>query len=79
MKEWFSGELKDFLGDTFGSMSARKRDYINSKAVLNNFQDEAPFSRRLWGLSLELWQQQFHDEIQYWHDLKKNNHAQREL
>ena len=31
LKEWFSGELKDFLGDTFGSMSARKETISTQK------------------------------------------------
>ena len=66
LKEWFDKELRDFIGDTFNS-TARNRDYINSKEVVSNLQKEATFSRGVWGfLSLELWQQQFHDEGHLW-------------
>ena len=67
LKEWFAHELKDFAMDTFGSMAAKHRPYINSHAVLKNFGQEAQFSRKTWGLlSLELWHQQFHDQVAEW-------------
>src|SRR4029078_5341339 len=62
LKEWFSGELNDLVQDVFHSCGARQRDYINADAVLANLAGAGRFSRKLWGLlSLELWQQQFHD------------------
>ena len=62
LKEWFSGELNDFVQDIFRSRGARQRDYINAAAVLANLEGAGQFSRKIWGLlSLELWQQQFHD------------------
>ena len=67
LKEWFAHELKDFAMDTFGTMAAKHRPYINSQAVLKNFGQEARFSRKTWGLlSLELWHQQFHDKSAEW-------------
>ncbi|MGE0258004.1 MAG: asparagine synthase (glutamine-hydrolyzing) [Alphaproteobacteria bacterium] len=62
LREWFSAELGDLVQDVFRSRGARQRDYINADAVLANLQVAGPFSRKIWGLlSLELWQQQFHD------------------
>jgi len=67
LKEWFGDELKEFAADNFNSLAANNRPYINSKAVLNNFKNDAPFSRKSWGLlSLELWHQQFHDKSHGW-------------
>jgi asparagine synthase (glutamine-hydrolysing) len=62
LKEWFSNELRAFSTDLFSEMTAKRRPYINAKAVLQNLGSEAPFSRKFWGLlSLELWHQRFHD------------------
>lgn len=62
LKEWFSGELRDLVQDTFHSCNARQRPYLNADAVLANFDSAGRFSRKVWGLlSLELWHQIFHD------------------
>jgi asparagine synthase (glutamine-hydrolysing) len=62
LKEWFHGELHDMINDIFRSKRARSRPFVNSEAVLRNFDEAAPFSRKIWGLlSLELWHQAFHD------------------
>lgn len=62
LKEWMNGELKGFIHDTFNSERARSRPYINSNAVCRQLDSVGQFSRKLWGLlSLELWQQCFHD------------------
>jgi asparagine synthase (glutamine-hydrolysing) len=62
LKEWFSGELRDLVQDTFRSRNARQRPYLNAEAVLANFESAGRFSRKTWGLlSLELWHQTFHD------------------
>ena len=48
--------------DVFSSAAARGRDVINNTRVLDKLDDEPQFGRKLWGLlSLELWQQEFHD------------------
>lgn len=62
LKEWFHGELHDMINDIFRSERARTRPFVNTDAVLSNFDKAARFSRKTWGLlSLELWQQAFHD------------------
>lgn len=63
LKEWFGGELKGFVTDTFNSENARSRPWINQPAILEGLGDIGAFSRKIWGLlSLELWYQQFHDQ-----------------
>ena len=62
LKEWFSGELREFIGDTFSTQRNRGREFFNSNAILANLENTERFSRKIWGLlSLELWQQVFHD------------------
>jgi len=63
LKEWFSGELRDFVQDTFRSRRAGQRPFLNAPAALANFDSAGRFSRKVWGLlSLELWHQIFHDQ-----------------
>lgn len=67
LKEWFDGELSEFVRDIFHGMAEKHRPYINSKAVLKNLGGEARFSRKTWGLlSLALWHQMFHDRAAEW-------------
>ena len=62
LKEWFSGELREYVSDIFLSQKSRARPYFNSAAILANFEDAERFSRKVWGfLSIELWHQLFHD------------------
>lgn len=62
LKEWFSGELKEFVSDIFTSQAHRERPFFNSSAILANFDKGEKFSRKTWGLlSLEIWHQLFHD------------------
>ncbi len=63
LKEWFQNELRDFVGDMFGSNAARHRPFMNADAVLANFDKAGQFSRKTWGLlSLEVWHRTFHDQ-----------------
>lgn len=63
LKEWYAGDLGDFVRDIFSSQAAKSRPFMNSEKVLENFTSNSKFSRKTWGLlSLELWQQQFHDK-----------------
>jgi asparagine synthase (glutamine-hydrolysing) len=63
LKEWFSGELKDMVGDIFFTQKNRHREFFNTEAILANFDKAEQFSRKGWGLmSLELWHQLFHDK-----------------
>jgi asparagine synthase (glutamine-hydrolysing) len=62
LKEWVDDELRDFVQDLFRSESARTRSFMKPDAVLANFERAGSYSRKIWGLiSLELWQQTFHD------------------
>jgi asparagine synthase (glutamine-hydrolysing) len=66
--DWMHGELNEFLVDTFKSETARSRPYLGEQfdaAAL--IRGEGKFSRNLWGLlSLELWQQEYHDRSATW-------------
>ena len=56
--EWARGPARDHLRDAF----ATDRELYDRRAVLDALDGEAKFGRTFWGLlSLELWQQRFHD------------------
>ncbi|HYY92953.1 MAG TPA: asparagine synthase-related protein, partial [Pyrinomonadaceae bacterium] len=60
--EWACGEARDFVRDILGSSKSLSRDLVNNRLVLEESEREPKFGRKLWGmLSLELWQQEFHD------------------
>jgi len=62
IKEWFDKELLEFVREIFSNIKSRNRDFINADAVLENFAATGRFSRKTWALiSLEIWQQEFHD------------------
>jgi|tagenome__1003787_1003787.scaffolds.fasta_scaffold20949839_2 asparagine synthase (glutamine-hydrolysing) len=62
LTEWMRGPARDFLHDTLGSQAARDRSLVDNRQVLEGSLSEGRFGRRTWGLlSLELWQQAFHD------------------
>jgi asparagine synthase (glutamine-hydrolysing) len=67
LAEWTEGELRDFVLATFGA-GREHRPYLASGFDPERMLErEATFGRSLWGLiSLELWQQQFHDRQAYW-------------
>ena len=63
LKEWFAGDLSDWVTDVFSVLKDKHRPYINADRVLENLDSTARFSRKTWGLlSLELWYQEFHDK-----------------
>ena len=70
LAEWTKGELREFVLDTFGG-AAGGRSYLHPAFDLEEMLGrEAAFGRNLWGLlSLELWQQQFHDRQAHWSSL----------
>jgi asparagine synthase (glutamine-hydrolysing) len=74
LTDWFKKEVRDFVLDVFNSQKANSRGIINNKNVVNGLNREPKFGRKLWGLlSLELWQQEFHDkEQQYRSRLEKD-------
>jgi asparagine synthase (glutamine-hydrolysing) len=71
LTEWMRGELRDHILDSFASAAARSRPYLRSDFDVRAFiAREGRFSRSLWGLlSLELWQETFHDRQSYWSSL----------
>jgi asparagine synthase (glutamine-hydrolysing) len=72
LKEWFGAELKPFVSDILSNMHSKQRDFLNTGEILKNFGDEARFSRKTWALlSLELWQQEFHDKASEYRALLK--------
>lgn len=62
VNEWARGEARDFVLDTLSTPAALSRELIDNRKVAARIETEPQFGRNLWGLlSLELWQQQFHD------------------
>lgn len=62
LREWFSGELNGMVSDIFATQKSRHRALFNTDSILANLGKGEQFSRKTWGLlSLELWQQRFHD------------------
>lgn len=65
LTEWVTGEARDFVRDIFSSQAARNRELTNNHKVLKALDQEKKFGRKIWGLlSLELWQQLFHDKAE---------------
>ena len=61
--EWIRAEARDFVHDTLSSVAATGRDLVDNAKVLERLESEPRFGRTVWGfLSLELWQQEFHDK-----------------
>jgi asparagine synthase (glutamine-hydrolysing) len=58
------GAAREFVLDTFRSQRSRTRPYLKSELDIEAMvATESVFGRNLWALlSLELWQQQFHDQ-----------------
>ena len=64
LTEWITtaGPVRDYVHDVLSSLAARSRDLIDNSRVLEGLESEVKFGRKAWGLlSLELWQQSFHD------------------
>jgi asparagine synthase (glutamine-hydrolysing) len=70
LSEWIKGEARDFVYDTLSTKKALHRDLVLNRVVLSKLESEPQFSRKLWGLlSLEVWQQEFHDRAASFHAL----------
>ncbi len=64
LQEWVTqpGAVREFVQDVLSSRQALARDLVDNRKVLKGLGQEPKFGRKLWGLlSLELWQQTFHD------------------
>jgi asparagine synthase (glutamine-hydrolysing) len=76
LTEWFKSEARDFVRDTLSTKKALHRDLIDNKIVLSKLETEPQFSRTIWGLlSLEVWQQEFHDREAYFQSLAPHTRA----
>jgi asparagine synthase (glutamine-hydrolysing) len=60
--DWLRDGAREFVRDILSSRAARQRDLVDNARVLAGLDREPQFGRKVWGLlSLEIWQQQFHD------------------
>jgi asparagine synthase (glutamine-hydrolysing) len=60
--EWVRGDAREFVLDTLSSRAATERELVDNARVARLLEKEPRFGRKIWGLlSLEIWQQQFHD------------------
>jgi asparagine synthase (glutamine-hydrolysing) len=65
VNDWFKGVARDFVHDTLSTTAARSRELVDNRKVLAKLEREPQFGRNVWGLlSLEIWQQEFHDRAQ---------------
>jgi len=63
LSEWMHGEAREFIRDVLTSRVALERDFVDNDQVARQIDSEPQFGRKIWGLlSLELWQQEFHDK-----------------
>jgi asparagine synthase (glutamine-hydrolysing) len=71
LKEWLAGPAREFVHDVFSSRAALERPLIDNRKVLEGLEGEPEFGRKTWGLlSLELWQQTFHDQATRFENMK---------
>jgi asparagine synthase (glutamine-hydrolysing) len=63
LTQWARGPLREFVGDVLGSSRAQTRPYLRDGIDVDALvAGESAYGRNLWALlSLELWQQEFHD------------------
>ena len=70
LNAWVQGPARDFVSDILSSRAALGRSWIDNRRVLVSQDRESAFSRGFWGLlSLEIWQQEFHDRAAQFKDL----------
>ena len=70
LNAWVKGPARDFVSDILSSRPALGRSWIDNRQVLASQDRESAFSRGFWGLlSLEIWQQEFHDRAAQFKDL----------
>ncbi|HUR35209.1 MAG TPA: asparagine synthase (glutamine-hydrolyzing), partial [Vicinamibacterales bacterium] len=70
--EFTQHHARAFIRDVLSSPAAVTRDVVNNAVVLDKLDAEPRFGRKIWGLlSLELWQQEFHDREAHYKGLVK--------
>jgi asparagine synthase (glutamine-hydrolysing) len=72
LSDWLHGKLHEFVQDTFHSNNAKHREYLSPEFDIQELiEREGKFTRKVWGLlSLELWQQEFHDKAHEYKNMK---------
>lgn len=77
LSSWMQGELREFVEDIFHSNAARHREYLSPDFDIQTLMtQEGKFTRKVWGmLSLELWQQEFHDRADIFRKYRKGETA----
>jgi asparagine synthase (glutamine-hydrolysing) len=72
LNHWINGQAKEFIIDLLSSKAALSRDLIDNRKALEVLGHESKYGRNIWGLlSLEIWQQEFHDKSHAFHQLVK--------
>jgi asparagine synthase (glutamine-hydrolysing) len=62
LNQWAKGPARDFVVDILSSRAALGREFVDNRRVVRSLTSESTFGRGFWGLlSLELWQQEYHD------------------
>jgi len=70
LNQWINGEANEFIKEIFSTTKAQSRTFIDNKKVIEGLSTESTYGRKIWGLlSLELWQQEFHDKSSEYRNL----------
>ena len=70
--EFTRHQARAFIRDVFSTPKALSRETVNNSIVLDRLDAEPRFGRKIWGLlSLELWQQEFHDRDAHYKQMVK--------
>jgi asparagine synthase (glutamine-hydrolysing) len=70
INDWAQGPARAFVIESLSTRSALSRPLIDNRRVLASLDKETTFGRHFWGfLSLEIWQQEFHDKHAVYRDL----------
>jgi asparagine synthase (glutamine-hydrolysing) len=73
LSDWMKDDLREFVEDIFRGTHARHREYLHPEFDIRQLiESEGKFTRKVWGLlSLELWQQEFHDKAHVYKQYRK--------
>jgi asparagine synthase (glutamine-hydrolysing) len=73
LNDWLKkGAVYDYVNDIFHAEKAKTRQYFNNEEIVAGLTKQNTFGRKTWGLlSLEIWQQEFHDQHEKFKSLLK--------
>ncbi|MCM8537805.1 MAG: asparagine synthase (glutamine-hydrolyzing) [Lentisphaeraceae bacterium] len=73
LNQWAKNEVHDFIFDILSCQKAKNRSLIDNKKVLKQIDKDGNYGRQFWGfLSMEIWQQQFHDKAVNYKNMLSN-------